>query len=340
MFVVDNHSRYSADRTSIIDKNGAVLWVVVVKATYDIAPDGSTILAQDQIPPAIVATYNGEPGTSSLQYETDLVPPKPMTDLLVNGFAYAPEGRPSVEFNVGLELAGLRKLLAVRGDRRWRLEFGAIRASPINPVVRVPLLYERAYGGFDNLDPNPARQRMDPRNPVGCGVAAKTEHLVGLPLANFEYPGADIARAGPAGFGAIASHWQPRHDHAGTYDAAWFARRKPLLPDDFNDLYFQCAPVDQQLRGDDLPRDARLFLLNLSTRGTTSVQIPRVHLRYTTFFTKAARQPYLRHRGKLNTILVEPEHNRLTLVWSTALDCGRDIDHIEATQVTEKEAID
>jgi hypothetical protein len=325
MFLVDNHTRYAADRTSIIDKRGAVLWVVVVKATYDVALDGSTSLAKEQVPPVVAAAYTGEPGRSSLACETDLLPPKPATDVLVSGFAHAPGGRPSTEFNAGLELGGLRKVLTVRGDRRWEMSLaGVVRPGAMTPVVRVPLLWEHAYGGFDDRDPNPMRQRMDPRNPVGTGVATKPEHLVGLP--------------GPAGLGPIACDWKPRVDHAGTYDAAWIERRKPLLPLDFDDRYYQCAPVDQQIAGG-LPRDTRLLLLNLSPRGTLSIAIPRVALRFTTLFTKAARQPYLHHRGKLNTILAEPEHDRLTLVWSTVLDCGRDVDHIDATRVIEKEIV-
>lgn len=339
MFLVDNRTPYAADRTSFIDKRGVVLWVVVVKATYDVAADGTTTLAAEQVPPVLAPVHHGDPARSSLLYETDLVPPKPATDLLVSGFAHAPGGRPVAELTVGLELAGLRKTLLVRGDRRFEMSLGGVvRHGPMTPVVRVPVVYERAYGGFDDRDPDPAHQRLDPRNPVGCGVAARPEHLVGLPVANFEYPGTDITRAGPAGFGPIASHWKPRSDFAGTYDAAWIERRKPLLPEDFDERCFNCAPADQQLRGG-LPRDARLLLLNLSPRGTLSVQIPRAHLRYTTFFTKAAAQRHLHHRGKLNTILAEPELARLTLVWSTVLDCGRDVDHIEATRVVEKEAI-
>jgi hypothetical protein len=338
MFIVDNHTPYAADRTSIIDKRGAVLWVVVVKATYDVAPDGATSLAKAQVPPVVAATYAGEPGRSSLAYETDLLPPKPATDILVSGFAYAPAGRPSVEFNAGLELGGLRKVVTVRGDRRWESRAGFLRPGPVTPVWRVPLLWEHAYGGFDDRDPDPMRQRMDPRNPVGTGVAAKAEHLVGRPVASFEYPGKDVVTAGPAGFGPVACHWQPRVGYGGTYDAAWIEHRKPLLPLDFDERYFQCAPADQQFPGG-LPSGARLLLLNLSPRGTLSIVIPRVALRFTTLFTKAARQPHLHHRGKLNTILVEPEHDRLTLVWSTVLDCGRDVDHIEATRVFEKEIV-
>lgn len=339
MLRVDNHTPYAANRTSIIDKRGAVLWVVVVKATYDVAPDGATSLAKEQIAPLVTATHTGEPGRSSVVYETDLMPPKPATDILVGGFAYAPDGQPSTEFNAGLGLGGLRKILTVHGNRRFERSFtGAVRPGPMTSVLRVPLLWEHAYGGFDDRDPNPRRQRMDPRNPVGTGVVAKPEHLVGLPVASFEYPGKDIAVAGPAGFGPIGCDWKPRVGYGGTYDAAWIEQRKPLLPLDFDERYYQCAPADQQLPGG-LPSNARLLLLNLSPRGTLSIPIPRVALRFTTLFTKAARQPHLHHRGKLNTILAEPEHDRLTLVWSTMLDCGRDVDHIDATRVIEKEIV-
>ena len=339
MFTIDNRTPYAAERTSFIDTRGVVLWVVVVKATYDVAADGTTRLAAEQVAPVVASVHHGDPGRSSLMYETDLVPPKPATDVLVCGFAHAPGGRPSVELTIGLELAGLRKALIVRGDRRFERFLGTVlRPGPTTPVLRVPLVYERANGGYDDRDPDPTRQRLDPRNPVGCGMVARSEHLVGSPVANFEYPGADITRAGPAGLGPIASHWKPRSDYAGTYDAAWVRARKPLLPTDFDERYFNCAPADQQLRGG-LPRDARLLLLNLSRHGTLSIAIPRVHLRYTTFFTAAARQRHLHHRGKLNTILAEPELDRLTLVWSTVIDCGRDVDHIEATRVIEKEAI-
>lgn len=339
MFSVDNRTSYATDRTAVIDKTGAVVWVVVVKATYDIAPDGTATLAKEQIPPKMVAEYNGEDGRSSLAYETDLVVPKKATDILINGFAHAPGGRPSEEFNAGFELEGLRKMVTVRGDRRYDMNvMGVVRPGKMTPVTRVPLVYERAYGGYDDKDPNPTKQRMDPRNPVGTGMAVRPENLVGLPVANFEYPGKDITVSGPAGFGPIACHWEPRVGYGGTYDAAWVQQRKPLLPEDFDERYHQCAPADQQLPGL-LSKDARMTLVNLSARGNFSVLLPRVFLRYTTFFTEAARQRRVDHRGVLNTILVEPEENRLIMVWSSKLERGRDVDHINTTRVTEKEHI-
>jgi hypothetical protein len=56
-------------------------------------------------------------------------------------------------------------------------------------------------------------------------------------------------RPSPAGFGPIACHWQPRVGFAGTYGDAWVANRLPLLPDDFDDRFFQSAPgISNHLR--------------------------------------------------------------------------------------------
>lgn len=339
MFAVDNRTPYAADRTAVIDKDGRVLWVVVVKATWDIGPGGNLELAKEQPPPILVAEYAGEDGASSLRHETDLVPPKPATDVLIVGSAHAPHGRPTTEFTAGFEVAGLRKHITVRGDRTWEMNAtGTVAPSRMTPVVSVPLEYERAYGGYDDKDADPRKHVMDGRNPVGSGVAARPEHLIGKPVPNFEFPGKDLASAGPAGFGPLAVHWQPRAKYAGTYDAHWIEHRKPLLPADFDERHHQAAPVDQQLPGR-LPQDARMSLINLSARGDLSFVLPRVYLRFRTDFSDAAKQRHIDHVGSLNTVIADVDAHRLHMVWSTMLDCGRDVDHINETRVTEKEHI-
>jgi len=71
----------------------------------------------------------------------------------------------------------------------------------------MPVVYERTYGGFDRTDPDPSRHRMYAPNPVGVGFATRSAHLEHTPGPNVVVPGKDLAKAGPAGFGAIASHW-------------------------------------------------------------------------------------------------------------------------------------
>ncbi|MBN3752380.1 DUF2169 domain-containing protein [Paraburkholderia sp. Tr-20389] len=72
----------------------------------------------------------------------------------------------------------------------------------------------------------------------------------------------------PAGFGAVGRSWVPRLQMAGTYDAKWQNERWPLLPDDFDFGYWNCAPRDQQI--DVLPPDARIELWNLADPDSTS----------------------------------------------------------------------
>ena len=52
-------------------------WIVVVKATYEISPDGKLSLSEKPEAPLYTPQYNGKEGRSSLRYEADLVAMKP-----------------------------------------------------------------------------------------------------------------------------------------------------------------------------------------------------------------------------------------------------------------------
>ena len=96
----------------------------------------------------------------------------------------------------------MQKLLRVSGDRVW----GAGGPSAPEPFTRMPLVYERAFGGVD-------RQVARSRSATGTGAirsargfAVTRDNLDGVPLPNIEYPDELIAswddRPRPAGFGA------------------------------------------------------------------------------------------------------------------------------------------
>ena len=220
MWSITNHTPYKVESTWGRDKDGVHEWIVAVKGTYDIKADGSLELAAEQIEPLLAPEYNGDPGLSSLRYDADLVAPKPTTDVVFNATAYAPKGRPSTDFLVGVKVGSVQKMIRVKGNRIWSK--GLLGgASSAEPITQLPIVYERAYGGYDHQDPDPKRHRMDPRNPVGRGVVAQSSHRVGQVMPNFEYPGGSLEKAGPAGFGAIDSFWSPRREFNGTYDQAW-----------------------------------------------------------------------------------------------------------------------
>jgi hypothetical protein len=73
MWVLDNRTAYAAERNWTRDKEGTHLWLVAVKATFDIGPSGRVTLADQQLPPALAPEFRGDPTTSSLLVDSDLL---------------------------------------------------------------------------------------------------------------------------------------------------------------------------------------------------------------------------------------------------------------------------
>ncbi|HKX27934.1 MAG TPA: DUF2169 domain-containing protein [Blastocatellia bacterium] len=327
MWAITNQTPYKADRTWGRNRDGIHEWIVAVKGTFEIKPDGRVELAEEQLDPLLVAEYHGEPGTSSLRYDADLVAPKPATDLVLNGTAYAPKGRPSDDFLVGMRVGPIQKYLRVRGRRWWRPGRMVLTPTAAEPITKVPIVYERAYGGSDLSDPDPKRQRLDLRNPVGRGLVAQADQ----PLPNFEYPNGKLEEAGPAGFGAIDSFWSPRRELSGTYDEAWQQSRYPLLPEDWDPRSLLCAPADQRpethLRGGE-----PVELENLTPGGRLSFTLPKALFRFRTRIDGRTEE----HRGWMATVIIEPDHPRVIIVWQSSLLVRANGDYLDETIISEK----
>jgi hypothetical protein len=332
MWQVDNRTPFAAERGWVRDRNGAEVWLVAVKCTFDIRPDGSTEVSKEQPPVLRVPEYTGEPGKSSMKYEADLVLTKTTTDVTVVGHAHAPGNRPVTEMEVGFRVGPIQKGLRVYGDRVWR---GAGISSP-EPFIKMPLVYERAFGGVDRKSAQPERD-WDWRNPVGTGFAASRDNLTGVALPNIEYPGEMVSswkdRPRPAGFGPIAGHWQPRVGLAGTYDDKWTKEQLPLLPDDFDDRFFQCAPQDQQAPSF-LRCGVPVVLQRLTPSGELRSALPKVFLGFDTRFYDGSRE--LHKERRLHTVILEPDYPRVSLVWHSALPCHFKVQKLERTIVTLK----
>jgi hypothetical protein len=332
MWQIDNRTPFAAERGWVRDRHGTEVWLVAVKCTFDILPDGTTRVSDQQPPVLRVPEYHGEPGKSSPKYEADLVLTKTTTDVLVVGHAYASGGRLVSELDAGFRVGPIKKVLIVSGDRRWR----AMGRSSPEPFARMPLVYERAFGGVDVKSSHPERD-WEWRNPVGTGFAVSRDHVTDLALPNVEYPDERVGswsdRPRPAGFGAVPCHWQPRVAFAGTYDDKWMQTRQPLLPDDFDDRYFQCAPVDQQaptfLRGGE-----PVVLSRLTPGGELQFTLPKVFLGFDTRFYDGTRE--IHKERKLHTVILEPDYPRVSLVWHTALPCHFKVHKLERTVVTLK----
>jgi hypothetical protein len=332
MWQVENRTPFAAERAWVRDRNGAEIWLVAVKCTFDVRADGSLEMSEEQPPALQVPEYYGEAGASSLRYESDLVRTKATTDVVIVGHAYAPDGIPVTELDVGFRVGTVTKVLRVTGDRLWR----STGPSSPAPFVRMPLVYERAFGGVDVRSSHPERD-WDWRNPVGTGFAISRDNLTGVALPNIEYPDELIRswkdRPRPAGFGAIAGQWQPRAGLAGTYDDKWMKHRQPLLPDDFDDRFFQCAPGDQQmpafLRGGE-----PVVLHRLTPGGDLRFFLPKVFLGFDTLFFDRTSQLHTERR--LHSVIIEPDYPRVSMVWHTALPCHAKVQKLDRTIVTLK----
>jgi len=172
----------------------------------------------------------------------DAAMPKPQGEVLLHGYAFAPQGKAVPALPVEFRVGPIAKSIHVFGDRRWKGAGGAFRViSDPAPFAVMPLTYDRAFGG-PGWD----------RNPLGKGFAAvrneRGEEL--WPLPNLEQPQRLIAsphdRPEPAGVGPRDGAWPQRTRKLGTYDRHWFENHWPDYPEDMDWTYFNAAPEDQQ----------------------------------------------------------------------------------------------
>jgi hypothetical protein len=310
-----NTTPFIAERVVLQDRNARDLLVVIVKCTYSLKDNSRLIPGEDQVPIQMADEYYGQPGESSVRSETDLVPKKIGTDLILKGHAYAP-GRRGAQVDVSFGVGRTKQVVRVFGNRKWKKGVG----SP-ELFDRIPLKYEYAYGGVDASHPDQRFHEREARNPVGRGFIAKQSgrEVGDVLLPNIEDPRSLIKtsedRPQPAGFGWIGRYWKPRVDYAGTADAKWIETRAPLLPEDFNDRYFNGAPpgliINGFLRGNE-----PVEVVNASPTGALRFSLPGdfPRVRVVTMTEKTSLDM------KFDTLIVEPDEGRVVMVWRGSRD--------------------
>lgn len=335
MWQIVNRTPFTADFSWVRDGDGNKIWLVVAKATFDVLQDGSCRLAAQMVPVCQMAEPYGEFGATSLRYDADLAGIKPATDVMVIGDAIAPGGRAVTALDVSLHVATISKCLRVTGDRVWvqGVTAGVEMTAP-QPFVRMPIVYERAFGGWDRSARDPRDHRLYDLNPVGRGFSLHPESLVGTLAPNVEYQDSRITtwrdRPIPAGFNAIDYAWSPRRELAGTYDEAWLLERAPMWPLDFRPHYHNSAPADQQINGY-LSGGERVDIFNMSDSGHLSFWLPNVRL---AFRTRIGRER-IDSQGQLCTVTVAPNLPRVSMAWQTSVVRNRDEDALDDTVIFE-----
>ncbi len=216
--------------------HGGFAFTVVCKATFELRPELSS-LAAVQEPVALADVY--AEGGARLAVASDLVPAKKRPEVLLTGYAYAPEGRPASSVLARLVVGEIDKTIQVVGDRHFGRDG---RLSDAETFVRMPLGWDRAPVGPDMF--NPAGRSL--------GSSAQTDLLGRVPVPNLLLPGQRIRSridlVPTTGFGPISPWWPSRVAGLRRHAAGWDPGRwheQPLAAD--IDLgYFNVAPSDQQ----------------------------------------------------------------------------------------------
>jgi hypothetical protein len=320
-FEVHNHTRFAYESLVLNDEEGMPQFVPLVQATFAIDPVGGALsLLEEQLPIDVGGQWYGDPATTSVKSEPQIAFLKLATDVVLHGHACATQAN-TTQLRVGIRIGSLTKLVRVVGDRFMVRRGGAVSATEPRPFEKIPLIYERAFGGWDRRSADEREHRCEARNPVGVGfriAALDIDDQTALP--NIEYEDQPLRAWGdtpdPAGFGFMAPNWQPRAAFAGTYDAAWDTQRKPLLPLDFDRRFFNAASpgliAPSYLRGDE-----SVVVIGASTHGRVAFDLPGVAPPECVVEVRGRRRISL--MTVLDTVVIDMDELSLSLTWRAHL---------------------
>jgi hypothetical protein len=318
--------------------DGREMLVVAIKGTFEFPKyaNEEPRLAETQLPLVDADTFTGEAGFSAPLYEVDYSPTKKHCDVLLNGSAHTPNGEPVTHLQVGIKVGSLTKSFTVIGNRHWEAGLGIGTSHP-ESFTLMPISYNNAFGGVDRFLKDEKKHQAYMLNPVGKGYHAHLANdlVDGTPMPNTEEIGDAIKIPNhdykPMSFGVVARGWEPRYRYGGTYDDAWLEDKFPFLPDDFNEAYFQSAPLDQQMP---YPKGGEsVILMNLSARGRLDFKLPTIDV--PVVFFKKKGDDY-KTKAVIDTIIFEPDYNLFTMTWRANIELRKNIFEVPQILVGQK----
>src|SRR4051812_12737071 len=101
------------------DDSREPVFVVLAKRTYHIKGSAAPTPTATAIPLFLIDRYydDGDPQTTTVQYESEVAPFKLATDFVVIGSAHAPGGKAVDKLDASVEIAAAKKTIRVFGDR-------------------------------------------------------------------------------------------------------------------------------------------------------------------------------------------------------------------------------
>jgi hypothetical protein len=303
---IDNRSGFPAELLSIPDLDGQEIPLLIVSSTWVHSDPGAWIPAPDPPPICFSDEYFGEPSPySSVKYEAQTATEKIWVDVVVNGSAYAPGGKPARAVTVELHAGDINKEVRVFGDRSPGLGL-----SLPEKFVTMPVVYERAFGGSNTSHPDPRKHSVWRRNPAGIGYRGAKSKSIDIQT---DYPNLEPANGNlegpPAGFGVISRGWSPRLEFAGTFDENWQDEQWPLLPKDFDIRHYQAAPPDQQVAS--LKTGDPVRLVNFTADGLWDFDMPSTDLETWLICDGGMHEA----APRMDMVLIEPDQRRVKLLF-------------------------
>lgn len=329
MLQISNRTPFTVDLSILRDEEGIDTGVAVIKSTFTIAPD--IIVSKSQMPVIKNDEYRGKPGHSSLKYASEITLPKPATDIVMIGNAYAQNRK---KLHVSLKVGDYSKTVAVFGDRYWKRTLGFHFITDPKPFTKIPLIYEKSFGGVDVHGSDKNKIECEPRNPVGCGFKIRKgrKRAAGLKLPNIEDPDHLVRsikhRPMPAGFGYIAPAWEPRKSFTGTFDEKWEKYRAPYLPEDFDSRFLNCAHPDLITDGY-LQGGEEVFIENATWGKIIKFNLPKMEFK--AVFNIDGRK--IIHQPALDTLILEPDDNRFSMIWRASERCDKKVLKVQRVDI-------
>jgi hypothetical protein len=329
---------------------------VLLKRSYAIRADAACGRAAEDQPLLGGDVFWDTPMNSSVRLESDLVPYKLETDLVIIANAHAPAARPTHQFTAGVEVGWRRQLLLVTGKRH--ASFTGEQSTPVftepELFTEAALRFEGAYGGTDVFS-DLGTVMPYPPNPRGRGfvVANRKPAVDGLALPNIEDPQNPLTpqrlcvgeyarwneQPAPVTLGWVPKNWHPRCLLAGVMPAdrateqelrAAYAKlvpkeqRKAYVDNGLRDMdfaFFNGAPPGLRFPFGALNPGAPVGTRNLVPEGALDFCLPADSPRIGIDIGRGLQWP----QTVLHTVQIRLVERELDMVWRTALPYpGRD----------------
>jgi hypothetical protein len=206
------------------------------------------------------------------ELETDEIPPRTGTDVIVLGDAVCRE--PSAATRVEVSVGGYDLKLDVFGRRVWDSVLGSLMPTAAEPFTRMPLTYANAYGGAPASDYGPIPLHA---NPIGKGhyfspTQARDAELPNVESSSAKHIAAWDDHPEPVGVAPYPSVWGLRTDRYTRFDPE--TERIEIMPE--QGMYDRAHPLLSGifLRDGEGEEGLRLRIKGMTDTGYLDVPIP------------------------------------------------------------------